>query len=77
MTSNICEMTASMVYWQEFPAKDAEIQVRFPALPDFLRSSGTGMGPTQPLNTTEKLIRRNSSGSGTENLKYSHRDPSR
>jgi hypothetical protein len=25
-----------------------EARVRFPALPDFLRSSGSGTGPTQP-----------------------------
>jgi hypothetical protein len=33
-----------MVWWSEFPATDPEVQVRFPALPDFLRSSGSGMG---------------------------------
>jgi hypothetical protein len=27
---------------------DSEAQVRFPALPDFLRSSGSGTGSTQP-----------------------------
>jgi hypothetical protein len=31
-----------------FPATDPEIRVRFPALPDFLRSSGSGTGSTQP-----------------------------
>jgi hypothetical protein len=30
------------------PATDPEVRVRFRALPDFLRSSGSGMGPTQP-----------------------------
>jgi hypothetical protein len=29
-------------------ATDTEVQVRFPALPDFLRSSGSGTEPTQP-----------------------------
>jgi hypothetical protein len=29
-------------------ATDPEVQVRFPALPDFLRSSGSGTGPSQP-----------------------------
>jgi hypothetical protein len=29
-------------------ATDPEVRGRFPALPDFLRSSGSGTGPTQP-----------------------------
>jgi hypothetical protein len=29
-------------------ATDPEARVRFPALPDFLRSSGSGTGSTQP-----------------------------
>jgi hypothetical protein len=33
---------------QEFLAADPEVLVRFPALPDFLRSSGSGTGFTQP-----------------------------
>jgi hypothetical protein len=32
----------------EFLATDPEVRVRFPALPDFLRSSGSGTGSTQP-----------------------------
>jgi hypothetical protein len=40
-------MTASVVYWSEFLAKGPEIWVRFPALPHFLRSSGSGPGTTQ------------------------------
>jgi hypothetical protein len=32
----------------EFLATDPEIRVRFPALPYFLRSSGSGTGSTQP-----------------------------
>jgi hypothetical protein len=39
---------ASVVQWSEFLATDPEVQVRFPALPDFLKSSGSGTGPTQP-----------------------------
>jgi hypothetical protein len=31
-----------------FLATDPEVRVRFPALPDFLRSSGSGTGSTQP-----------------------------
>jgi hypothetical protein len=37
-----------MVYWPEFLTKDPEVQVRFPALPDFLRSGGSGIGSIQP-----------------------------
>jgi hypothetical protein len=37
----------------------------------------SGTGSTQPLNTTEEIIGRKSSGSGLENGKYSRRDPSR
>jgi hypothetical protein len=40
--------TTFVVYWSEFLATDPEVRVRFPALPDFLRSSGFGMGSTQP-----------------------------
>jgi hypothetical protein len=32
----------------EFLATDPEVRVRFPAQPDFLRSSGSGTGSTQP-----------------------------
>jgi hypothetical protein len=40
--------TASDVWWSEFLAIDPEVRVRFPALTDFLRSSGSGTGSTQP-----------------------------
>jgi hypothetical protein len=33
-------------------------QVRFPALPDFLRSSGSGTGSTQPMRIIEELLER-------------------
>jgi hypothetical protein len=33
----------------EFLAANPEVRVRFPALPDFLSSSGSGTGSTQPL----------------------------
>jgi hypothetical protein len=32
----------------EFLATDPEVRVRFPALPDFLRSGGPGTESTQP-----------------------------
>jgi hypothetical protein len=38
----------SVVKWSEFVATDPEVQVRFLALPDFLRSSGSGTESTQP-----------------------------
>jgi hypothetical protein len=41
-------MTASVIKWAEFLATDADGRVRFPALPDFLRRSGSGTGSTQP-----------------------------
>jgi hypothetical protein len=37
-----------VVWWSEFLATDPEVRVRFPALPGFLRSSGSGTEPTQP-----------------------------
>jgi hypothetical protein len=45
--SNEFPQSASVVYWSEFLAADPEVRVRFPALPDFLRSSGSGTGSTQ------------------------------
>jgi hypothetical protein len=41
-------MTTSVVKWSEFQATNPEVRVRFPALSDFLRSSGSGTGSTQP-----------------------------
>jgi hypothetical protein len=41
--------TSSVVLWSDFLATDPEVRARFPALPDFLTSSGSGTGPTQPL----------------------------
>jgi hypothetical protein len=34
--------------WSDFLATDLEVRVRFPALLDFLGSSGSGAGSTQP-----------------------------
>jgi hypothetical protein len=42
------QLIASVVYWSEFLTTDPEVRVRFPALPDFLSSSGSGTGSTQP-----------------------------
>jgi hypothetical protein len=49
---------------------------KFLALPDFLRSSGSGTWSTNLLSTTEELLGRKSSGSGLENREYGLRDPS-
>jgi hypothetical protein len=42
--------------WSEFLATDPEVRLRFPALPDFLRSSGSGTGPLSLVSTTEELL---------------------
>jgi hypothetical protein len=47
------------------------------ALPQFLRSNGSGTESSQPLSTIEELLERKNSGSGLENRDYSRRDPSR
>jgi hypothetical protein len=41
-------VTASVVWWSEFLATYPQVRVRFSALPDFLKSSGSGTEPTQP-----------------------------
>jgi hypothetical protein len=48
----------------EFLATDPEVRVRFSELPDFLRSSGSGTGSTQPR---EELLQSKSSGFCLEN----------
>jgi hypothetical protein len=45
MVSYIC---ATVVQWSEFLGKDPGVQVRFPALRDSLRSSGSGKESSQP-----------------------------
>jgi hypothetical protein len=46
--TNVKARTSSVVQLSEFLATDPEVRVLFPALPDFLRSSGSGTGSTQP-----------------------------
>jgi hypothetical protein len=41
-------MNATVVQCSEFLATDPEVRFRFPALLDFLRSSGSGTGSTWP-----------------------------
>jgi hypothetical protein len=38
-----------VVQRSEFLAADPEVRLRFPVLPDFMRSIGSGTGSTQPL----------------------------
>jgi hypothetical protein len=52
-------------------------RVRFPVLPDFLRSDGSGTGSTQLMRTIEELLGRNSSGFGLGNREYGRGDPLR
>jgi hypothetical protein len=35
--------------WSTVPATDPEVRVRIPALPDLLRSGGSGTGTSQPV----------------------------
>jgi hypothetical protein len=52
---------------QSFWLQIQRSRVRFPALPDFLRSSGSGTGFTQPREGNWGASWRTSSGSGVEN----------
>jgi hypothetical protein len=52
------------------------IRVRFLALPDFLRSNGSGTGPLSLVSTSEELLDRKGRCSGLENRDYGHEDPS-
>jgi hypothetical protein len=56
---------------QEFLVTDSEVRVRFPALPDFLRSLEGG--PLSLLNTIEKLLETKSSISRLGNRDYGRR----
>jgi hypothetical protein len=47
---------------------------RFPALPDFLRSSGSGTGSTQPREYNWGATWKKSSGSGLESREYDRGD---
>jgi hypothetical protein len=46
----------------------------FPALPVFLRNTGSGTGFNQLVSTTEQLLERKSSDSGVENRDYGGRE---
>jgi hypothetical protein len=62
---------------QEFLATDPEVQVRFSAIPELLRSSGSGTGSTQPREYIEELLERKNICSGLEIREYGRGDPSR
>jgi hypothetical protein len=49
----------------------------FEALPNFLRSSGSGTGPLSLLSTIDELLGRNSSCFSLESREYRRGDPSR
>jgi hypothetical protein len=55
-------------------ATDAEVRVRFPALPEVVALE---RGLLSLVNTIEELLGRKSSGSGLESREYRRRDPSR
>jgi hypothetical protein len=61
----------------QFLATDPEAWVRFPVLPDFLRSSGSGTWSTQPREHNWGATWKKSSASGLENRDYGRRDPPR
>jgi hypothetical protein len=54
----------------EFLATDPEVLVRFPALPDFQRSSYLELSPLILVSITEELLDRRNSGSGLESRDY-------
>jgi hypothetical protein len=60
-------MTAAVNCWSELLATDPEVRVRFPALRDFMRSSGSIIGSK---STTEELLERKNSGSSLKNRNY-------
>jgi hypothetical protein len=41
-------MATSVIYWTEFPAANTEFPGPIPGATDFLNSSASGTGPTQP-----------------------------
>jgi hypothetical protein len=63
--------------WSSGQSSCLQIQrsrVRFLALPDFLRSSGSGTGPLSLVSITGELLERKSSGSDLESQEYSCRN---
>jgi hypothetical protein len=72
------DKTASLVYWSGFLTADPEGRVWFPALPDFLRSSGTGTGSTQPPEYNWRATwKKKQRFRSKKNREYGRRDPPR
>jgi hypothetical protein len=64
----IVEYNIRQPLWSNGQSSWLQIQrsgVPFPALPDFLRSSGSGTGPLSLVSITEELLEPKSSGSGS------------
>jgi hypothetical protein len=67
-------------YWSSGQSSWLQIQrsrVRFPALPDVLRSNGSGTGSLSLVSAIEELLEWKSSGFGLENREYGRGDPLR
>jgi hypothetical protein len=61
----------------EFLATDPEVRVRFPELPDFLRSCGSGTESLSVVSTSEEqLLEGKGRCSSLEMREYGRRDPS-
>jgi hypothetical protein len=60
----------------QFLAADPKVQVWFPVLPDFLKSSGSGSGSTQPHDCNWGVTWKKCSSSGLGIREYDSRDPS-
>jgi hypothetical protein len=77
----ICYVEESRpLLWSSGQSSWLQIQgsrIRFPGLPDFLRSSGSGTGSTQPLEYNWGATGRKNSGSGVESGEYGRGDPLR
>jgi hypothetical protein len=63
--------------WSEFLATEPEVRVRFSALSNCLRSSGSGTGPLSLVSTTEELLGRKTSDFGLQDREYDRRNPLR
>jgi hypothetical protein len=68
-------MIISVVQWLEFLATDPEVRARFPALPDYLRSSGLERGPLSLASTiVELLVRKLAASIGNTAAGIRHAD---
>jgi hypothetical protein len=65
--------TAAVAWWSGLLITDSEVQVRFPALQDFLRSRGSWTRSTLPSEYNEGATWKESSDSGLEKRDYGRR----